>query len=117
MTVVPGSAVLYGSEAVGVRLARCDRALCHTVDAVHFEALELAYSMPVDRGAIVLEIVLDGNLCSHYIRMMKCCQRRKLVYLKYHPSKPLQVCQLILNVASITIWMEPYESKVPDIAC
>src|SRR6266536_210383 len=33
------------------------------IDSIHLHGLELSYAMPMNCGAVVLQIVLNGNLC------------------------------------------------------
>ena len=65
VAVIPRRAILDSPEAVSVGFTRCNGALRHAVDAIHLQALKLAYTMPMDSCSIELEFVLDSDLCSH----------------------------------------------------
>ena len=57
--MVPGSTILKRPPLVREALAWSDGALSNAVNAVHGDCTELANAMPVDRGAIVLQVVED----------------------------------------------------------
>lgn len=62
VTMIPRGAVLQSSEAVSIRFTRSNRALCNAIDSIHFKAVELADSVPMNSGAIEAQVVLDSDL-------------------------------------------------------
>ena len=62
MAVVPRRPVLGHSESVRMAVSRRNGALRDTVDAIVLELVQQTGPVPVYGGAIVVELVVDGNL-------------------------------------------------------
>lgn len=58
MAVIPSVAVLGRVESVRVLFIVGDGTLCDAVDAIHFVGSQLADSVPVNRGSVVVVAVL-----------------------------------------------------------
>lgn len=55
--------VLHGSETVRVGVARSDRALRDSINAIMLQSLILSQAVPVYGGPVVFELVGDFYLC------------------------------------------------------
>ena len=76
VTMIPRGAILQGSEAVGIRFTRSNRALCDAIDSIHFKTVELADPVPMNCGAVEAQIVLDGDFYRDDVSMT---QTRKVL--------------------------------------
>ena len=59
VAMIPRTSILHSFPCVGERVPRSDRALSYAIDAVHMHGVQLSNSVPMDTGAVVLEIVMD----------------------------------------------------------
>lgn len=59
--MVPAVAILHSLEFVGVSATGSNGALCHAIHTIGFIGMELSKAMPMDCGAISLQVIGDMN--------------------------------------------------------
>ena len=59
--MVPAVAILQSLEIVGVRTTGSNGALCHAIYTIGFIGVELSEAMPMDCGAISLDVISNMN--------------------------------------------------------
>ena len=59
--MVPAVAILQSLEIVGVTAISSNGALCHAIYTISFIGMELSEAMPMDSGAISLDVISNMN--------------------------------------------------------
>ena len=92
--MVPRTPILHGSPRIIETVPRSDGTLSQAIDAVHVRSQPLSNPVPMNTGAIALELVVDGDcdilpILSVWFKEMKArsiwCWRNEYVH---RPNKP-----------------------------
>jgi hypothetical protein len=59
--MVPRTPILHGSPGISEIVPRSDGTLSHAIDAVHVHSQPLSNPVPMNTGAIALELVVDDD--------------------------------------------------------
>ena len=59
--MVPRTPILHGSPGISEIVPRSDGTLSQAIDAVHLHTQQLSNPVPMNTGAIALEVVVDGD--------------------------------------------------------
>ena len=59
--MVPAVAILQSLEPVGIGTTGSNGALCHAIHTISFISMELSEAMPMDCGAICLDVISNMN--------------------------------------------------------
>ena len=59
--MVPRTPILHGSPGISEIVTRSDGTLSQAIDAVHLHTQPLSNSVPVNTGAVALELIVDGD--------------------------------------------------------
>ena len=92
MAMVPRRAILQGAELIRIAVTRCDRTFSYSSDTVVLIGVQLSNTMPMNRGTVPLEIILDGNLCTCLAQL-----GNTLPSVTYRPSHPNKSLLLIVS--------------------
>ena len=63
--MIPAVAILHSLEIIGISATGSNGALCHAIHTIGFICMELSHAMPMDCGAISLDVV--GNMNGYVV--------------------------------------------------
>jgi len=96
-----GQTVLRGLPCIRRRLSRGDRALRDAAHSIHLIRIQLSHTMKMQTRAIILDLVVDGNLKGISPVTLDSGARDLPIDSLYHPRYAVRAECDVLNVESV----------------